>query len=682
MLRFWCLAGSLVFVGMLRAQFPELPEVKIPGEMTPAPATSAPTINPFPAVPNLAADVALTPTRTESPIREFGGSVSVIPESRIVNSEQPFIKDLLTTVPGVDVVQNGGPGRVSSVFLRGQSGRATKVFLDGIPLNDPSSPTRAFDFGNFSALEIERIEVLRGPQSVLYGADAVGGVVNITSKRGQGPLAVSFTNYAGTYDTYNSQLNLSGGTSEYYYSFGVAQFLQNDFNSANTMYGRDFNQLSNPFHQTTMGTRFGWTPSKFFDVDVVLRYIQSDTSLDSFNRPFDFNDPENIPNSLVSDDAFAHNATTQYFGRIGARLELLDGLVEQRVAFNRASTRRYFIDPNSFAPEARVTDGLTHKFEYLTNLKFSENHKLTFGYDYLHEDAQTPTSDPMALRRSYNLNDNALYIQDHIGLFDRWYTTAGIRRDDYSQAGAATTYRIASIVHIDEIEAAVHGSYGTGFLAPSLSELFAFNPPFDIGNANLRPERARGFEYGFQKTFLDRKLFFDITYFRIDSEDRFGYVFDFANFGGANLPTNYNISRAHSSGFEVITSVQLMEQTRLDVNYTNTSTLDHDKNFYLPRIPQNKVSATLNQGFAAGRGNVYAQMLWVDTRYDPAAPAAVRRMDPYMVVNTAAWFDVLPRVRLFGRIDNLFDRPYEELVGYNTPRFSVFGGVKVSLGGI
>src|SRR4051812_26582328 len=157
-------------------ELPTLPPTRVVGTPTPTPA----------AEPAFFPSVGVTPTRTESPLREFGGSVSVITQPQIANSEQPFLRDLLQTVPGLDFVQNGGPGRVGTVFLRGQSSRATKVLVDGIPINDPSSPQRTFDFGGFSALEVERIEVLRGPQSTLYGSDAVGGVINIITKKGYG----------------------------------------------------------------------------------------------------------------------------------------------------------------------------------------------------------------------------------------------------------------------------------------------------------------------------------------------------------------------------------------------------------------------------------------------------------------------------------------------------------------
>ena len=182
--------------------------------------------------------------------REFGGSVSVIDGPQIVNSQQPFLRDLLQTTPGLDIAQNGGPGRVASVFLRGQSSRATKVLVDGIPINDPSSPQRTFDFGSFNTLEIERIEVLRGPQSTLYGSDAVGGVINIITKRGQGPPRAWISTSGGSYGTFENVGHVSGGNSQGYYSAGASWFDTDGFSVANQRYGRPFNTENDAYRQT------------------------------------------------------------------------------------------------------------------------------------------------------------------------------------------------------------------------------------------------------------------------------------------------------------------------------------------------------------------------------------------------------------------------------------------------
>ena len=320
----------------------------------PAPASELPSIpltrmlgdstsgaEPFPASP-LSPGVGLTPTRTESPFREFGGSVTVIDAPQIVNSQQTYFRNLLQTTPGLDLAQNGGPGTVTSVFMRGQSSRATKVLVDGIPINDPSSPTRAFDFGSLNTMEIERVEVLRGPQSTLYGADAVGGVINIITKRGEGPMQGWISTMGGSYGTYEDIVHISGGTSQGYYSFGASCFGTTGFSQADRRYGRYFDTENDPSRQTTLSTRFGWTPAENFDVDVVLRYLKSQVALGSFNRPTPPFDPP-----LVTYDPLTSSQNEQFYGRVAARYALLDGDLEQRIAYNRFQVNRDFSDPNN-----------------------------------------------------------------------------------------------------------------------------------------------------------------------------------------------------------------------------------------------------------------------------------------------------------------------------------------------
>jgi len=638
---------------------PELPPTRVEGDPSPSASSTSGAGQSFPSGGNLPADVAVTPTRTESPLREFGGSVSIINSAQIINSQQSFARDLLQTVPGLDFIQNGGPGRTASVFLRGQSSRATKVLVDGIPVNDPASPQRTFDFGTLSTLEIDRIEVLRGPQSTLYGSDAVGGVINIITKRGEGPTRAWLSSMGGEFGTSENIGHISGGSKVFYYSAGASWYDTNGFSVANQYYDRPFNTEDDGYRQGTYSTRFGWTPCENFDVDVVLRYLNGTTQLDSFNR---------APFFLINDDLLTSTRTEQFYGRASARLSLFDGNWENRVAYNRAVINRDFDDPNSaFPPTYTLFHGLNEKFEYQGNVRLWHNNRFTYGFDYLNEEFDNPPSQPT--RRSQT--DSAFYLQDHIGIADRWFTTAGIRWDNYEFAGLATTWRVASVLRIDETFSAIHGSYGTGFIAPSLFELFAELPPFVIGNPKLRPESSRGYEVGFEQGFFGKNLILDVTYFRIASEDLIQYVF----------PTYENVAQAESSGIEAIATAKLGQNTTLVANYTYTEAVDLENDRLLPFRPRHKGSVTLNHSFLNGRANWYTQLVAIGERFDYAVPKNLQLLAPYTVVNTALWYDVNPNFRLFGRIDNLFDTNYEDQVGYGTAGFSVYAGAKITFGG-
>ena len=189
---------------------PELPETVVRGRPEPFPANS------------LEGETVVTPTRTETPASEVGSSFSVVTQQEIQASGLTNAGEILRDVVGVDVVRQGGPGSLQSVFIRGANSQQTKVLLDGIPINDPSNATRGFDFSTLDVENIERIEVLRGPQSLLYGSDAIGGVINIITRRGYGPLSVHATGRGGTFGTSRESLTISGGNDRVYYSFGGA----------------------------------------------------------------------------------------------------------------------------------------------------------------------------------------------------------------------------------------------------------------------------------------------------------------------------------------------------------------------------------------------------------------------------------------------------------------------------
>ena len=211
----------------------------------------------------------MTATRTETRTSEVGSAISVISEEQIRKSGQTTLLGVLRTagVPGIDFAQTGGPGSQTSAFIRGTNSQHTKVLLDGIPLNDPSSPGRAFDFGTFSLDNVDRIEVLRGAQSTLYGSDAIGGVINIITKRGQGPAQYRFSSLGGTFGTWQESAGVSGGNERYYYSLN-GSFLNTDgFSAASRRFG---NTENDGFRNGNLGLRTGYIFNEFFDFSLSI----------------------------------------------------------------------------------------------------------------------------------------------------------------------------------------------------------------------------------------------------------------------------------------------------------------------------------------------------------------------------------------------------------------------------
>lgn len=638
---------------------PTLPETRV---------LAKPTPGPFPREP-LPDEASISATRTEALTSQVGSAITVITSEQIRNSGQTTLQGVLRSanVPAIDFAQTGGPGSQTSAFIRGANAEHTKVMLDGIPLNDPSSPKRAFDFGSFSLDNVDRIEILRGAQSTLYGSDAIGGVVNIVTKRGQGPAQFRFSSLGGTYGTWQESLGVSGGNDRYYYSVN-GSFLNTDgFSAASPRFG---NSETDGFRNGNLGVRAGYIFSENLDLDVVYRYqkarIDVDDAFDSatFFSPLDSNNVNKLQSNSV---------------RTQLRSLLFDGALEQKVGFNfvrydRNSTVYNFdLDPS----HPYFFDGETRKIDYQANWKTFESETVrntaTFGLEYLDERTSTdfvpfgfPTPTLFATQDA-----RSLYVQDQLALWDRWFTTAGYRHDDYSLAGAADTFRVTSRFLVTETNSAIHGSYGTGFRAPSLSELFGFS-----GNPALRPEQSKGWDIGIEQALdADRRLVIDTTYFRNDFDD-------LITFGPPPTFLNENIASALATGVEVTGRWQAFENTILSASYTHTDTTNNDTGARLLRRPANKFGVAVDQYFLDRRANLNFAVRRVGNRddFDPFTFGTLT-LPTYTVANLQGYYDVSKSVRLFGRIDNVFDENYEEIFAFATPRFSAFAGVTILLGG-
>ena len=639
---------------------PALPETRV---------IAKPAPGPFPREP-LPNDAVITATRTETRRSEIGSAISVITEEQIRNSGQTTLLGVLRNagVPSIDFAQNGGPGSQTTGFIRGANSAHTKVLLDGIPLNDPSSPTRTFDFGTFSLDNVERVEIIRGPQSTLFGSDAIGGVVNIITKRGQGPAQARISSMGGTFGTWQESASISGGTDQYYYALSGSFFQNDGFSAADKRFG---NTERDGFRNGNLGFRGGYIFNEYVDFDVVYRYQKSRIDIDdNFNAVP--GGPGGSMGFQVADSARINRLESNTV-RPQVRVLLFDGMLEQKAGFSYINYHRDA--PGGFVP---FFDGETRKFDYQANAKLFEldqfKNTATFGAEYLDERSSS-VSIPNASQFA-----RSVYVQDQIALWDRWFTTVGARHDDYSIAGVADTYRVTTRYQLQETNTAFHGTIGTGFRAPSLAEYFGFG-----GNTGLRPETSKGWDVGVEQALdADRRLVVDATYFRND----FSNLINFAPAPGFPFGRNQNVDRALTTGVELTALWQIFDDTSLSATYTHTDAFDRTTNLRLLRRPPNKFAIGVSQFLLDQKANVSVNVRWVDFREDfgpfsdPVTFDPIRtRVSSYAVANLQAYYDWKPAVRLFGRIDNAFDRNYEEVFGFATPRFSVYAGVTILLGG-
>jgi vitamin B12 transporter len=600
--------------------------------------------------------VVVTATRIPTPETEVASSVTVITADDIAAKQSQTLPDVLKDVPGLNLVQSGGPGNQAAIFMRGTNSNHTKVLVDGIDVSDPSSPGGSFDFGQFLTQDIEKIEVLRGPQSGLYGSDAIGGVINIITRSGSGPVQLTADVQGGSFDTFNQAVGVSGSEGAFHYAANVEHLHTGSTPVTPLALLLPGEPRNNDYYDNlTESTRLGLDVTDHFDLGLVGRYTDTHLRLTA-------DDPNSFP-SFPEAEQSASN-TRQLYTRLTEHSTLLDGAFEQTlgVAYSH-------IDTVDFTPPADgpPTDYLGErvKLDWQGVAKLSTRQTLIFGAEHERDEMGNPIS------AATTIDSGFAELQSSFG--GSFYDTLSVRYDDNDRFGSKATYRVAPVYLIKDTGTKLKASVGTGFKAPTLEELFEDFPAFDFfANPNLRPETSTGYDVGFEQAAWHSQLNFGVTYFRNNIKNLIDDNADFTSY--------VNVGRATTQGVESFVAYQPLQSLNLRLDYTYTEATDDILHEELLRRPKHK--ATLNANWhATQRLSFNAAVLtvssWIDGNRDFSIP---RLTAPgYTTANLAANFDVNSVLSVFGRIDNLFDRHYENPVGFLQPSLGAFAGIKVKL---
>jgi vitamin B12 transporter len=614
--------------------------------------------------------IIVTATRVPTPSQRIGSTVSVITAADIQDHQYRSATDALNSIPSLSVIRNGGPGKLTSIFSRGTNASHTLVLIDGIEINDPSNTDGRVDLSHLFIGDIERIEVLHGPQSTLYGSDAIGAVIQIFTKKGEGKAAVSGTVEGGSFGTLNEYAYLSGARERLSYTFNVQHTdtdgisaLSSDFRQPNGVLDDDGSE------SLTLSSRLVFPVSDILEFDFSGRYTETDNDLDLNVFP-------------VQDDSDSDNETDQLFLGLNARLNLLDGLTEHRFGISYTGIDRDdrddfdLVNSSDFLRASNESTKL--KFELQNDFYLSEAHTLTLGIETEEDDIDTDLVStslfgPFTSSADEDTRNNAVYFQDQFVLGERFSGSAGIRHDDNDDFGDETTWRLAVAYELPASNTRLKGSYATGFKAPALAQLFGVSAssfgPF-TGNPDLKPETSEGWELGFEQTLEAIDTEFGATYYRNDIEDLITFSDDFT--------TNVNRDEVETRGVEAFLNTTISSTLSAGLNYSYTRAVDQDTDRNLRRRPLHKTVTQLNYNPHQGL-TFSAEGILVGNRYDtdPNSGARIRR-GSYFIANLAASYTVNRRWELIGRVENLFDRDYEEPAGFEQPGAGVYVGVKVS----
>ncbi|HUX93504.1 MAG TPA: TonB-dependent receptor [Ignavibacteriaceae bacterium] len=610
-------------------------------------------------------EIVVTATRTKIPAIEAASSITVIDSTEIAALNKRSVFGLLKDQYGVSFTQQGAPGSLSYVYLRGADPGQTLVLLDGIALNMTNDPDNTYDFANLPVENIERIEILRGPQSTLYGSNALGGVINIITKEGSGKPKFFLSAEGGSYNSYNADAGFDGSLDKFNYSLTYSRFKSDGFSSASSKYGNTEKDGTSNYN---ISSRFGETFSSNFNLNFFAHFTKAQTALDQHGG-FEGDDP-----------TFVYNIEEQSY-RTEGRISLFNGLWDQilGVSFIR-NVRKYNFDSTLFNPASSNSfyDGNKIKFDWQNNLKLSNN-LISLGVD---EEKEIAISDYFYNSSVYgNFNSIfpqnsattfGIYIQDQLNEGKSFFSSFGVRYDKHSRFGSVITYRIAPAYVFWNTGTKLKATFGTGFKAPSL--FYLFDPAY--GNINLKPEKSTGWDVGVEQFLFQDKLDAGLNYFDNSFTDLFGFDNNFRTI---------NVDKAETKGVEFYVSSKLTENIDLKFNYTYTDAKDlsnnsPDKNLPLLRRPKNKLGFNADYNFL-DKVNANIEIIYVGERDDKdfnQYPVPRVKLPDYTLVNLSASYNFTKVLQFYGRIDNLFNKYYEDVLGYATPGQSEYLGIKLN----
>jgi vitamin B12 transporter len=606
--------------------------------------------------------VVITATRIPTPIMDVASSITVVTAADIEARQERTFADVLKDIPGLNVVQTGGAGGETSVFMRGTNSNHTKVLIDGIDVSDPSNATGAFDFGRLLTQDIERVEVLRGPQSGLYGSDAVGGVINIITRSGSGPAQFNGVLEGGTFDTFNQAGTVSGSRDALHYSASASHFHAGETPVTPPELLLPGEARNDDYDDNlTLSTKLGYDLTQDFDVGLVARYtdIKIHTTGEDYLTVF--------PYSGYPAPAQTTAASDEYAARLSAHLRSFDGVLEQTLGLAYTHDRTDTVAPQT-APALNI--GERRKVDWQGDIKAAAGETLVVGAEYERARVDQPITADVHVASGY------AELQSHVGR--QWSSALNVRYDDNSRFGSKATWRFAPEWVFPEAGTKLHASIGTGFKAPTLSELYQSFPAFlFFANPNLKPESSTGWDAGIEQDLVPNVLRFGVTYYHNRIHELITGVVD------PSVPfatTWANVGRATTDGIESFIAYQPLSELTLRVDYTYTEAEDDVAHQPLLRRPKHR--GTFLATWQPTHGwqwnlDVLSVSDWVDVSRDGLTSGLVA--PGYTTVNLATSYDLTPRVALFARIDNLLDRHYENPLGFLQPSIGAYAGVRVRL---
>ena len=568
--------------------------------------------------------IEIMATRTSIEEENQSTAITVITQEEIQQKQHMQVKDILREQLGINVVTVGPLGGTSTVFMRGANSQSTLVMIDGVQVN--ANTTGGFDFSNLQMDNIDRIEILRGIQSTLWGADAVGGVINIITKRGKGKPTHSLAFEGGSFATFKETLASSGTIQNFDYSLSASQTNSDGFSSASEEQGATEND---GFGNTTLSSRLGMDFLDDGRIDFIGRYVKTRHDFDSFGPT------DSIPETAILESfsvavPIQKSITSWWDTRINTNFNYEDS---EFPTFNsRVLNRTYTVD-------------------FQNNLELSQFFSAVLGYEY-----QVTNGSNRGNNFSFDNRSQGIYLQGNFNYKDTAFLTAGIRENINSEFDDQLTYKVEGALVSKESGTKFRASYATGFRVPTINNLFF--PGFS--NPNLRPEESKNWELGLEQKLLQDKLTLGVSYFNTNYDD-------LIQSSGFPLFIPLNIASAESQGIESFIKYNMTDNMDLTANYTWNEAVD-TTNQSLQRRPRGTATGTLHYIWDKKLDSV------ITVQYRSGMISGSGRVGGRTLVRAALSYKIDENWKLTARGENLLDKNYEESVGFGTAGISGYAG--------
>ena len=607
--------------------------------------------------------IVVTALRTPVELDRVAASITVLDESAIRQAQPIALTDILVRTPGISLTRNGGYGTTTSLRIRGADAGQSVMVIDGIRLSDPSMTAGGYGFSTLFIDDVDRVEVLRGAQSILWGSDAIGGVINVTTRKAEKPLEGSLALEGGSHDTLSAQAGIGGTGQLVDWRIAASSFVTDGISA------RSNGTEADGFRRTAAsgGATIKLTAALSWD----LRGYWSDSGND-----FDG----------FAGDSLAYGLTTEWAGYTGLNVRLLDGRFVNRLAVTQTETNRKNYDPARFIrPLNFDARGKVRRFEYQGTLTLSEAAQAVFGVE--REEQRMTTASPANSTAPYVLapnraDTNSLYGEVRLTPLAGLTLNGGSRYDRQSRFGGNTVFSAGAAYTPDSGATMLRASYDEGYKAPSLYQMFSL-----YGSAGLKPEQASGWQLGLERGF-GKILKASATWFERNTDNLIDFAFCPTS---GTLPAECYVAGTNTTRFGYYANVrrskakgiELTAEARLGVffaqsNYSWISAEDRsagssDFGRQLARVPRHL--ANVEAGVDLPRGlKVSVAARYSGETFDRAGSASV--LPDYWLVDLRGQWRIVDGLSLQGRIENIGNRHYETARGYSSFGRTVYLGLR------